>query len=133
MSCNRFVEVWGSAAGPVRVLGPATRLATGGLLFASVLASDPATITGFLLILAIVSIWFFAVKPPRLLIGPLLFFAFTLFGPFFLMTPWVQTSTADVDLLIPMPVGRRLAYRNQGNRGVVDQRLDGFHAWAARV
>ncbi len=104
MSCNRFVEVWGSAAGPVKVLGPATRLLTGGLLFASVLASDPATATGFVFILAITSIWFVSVKPPSLLIGPLLLFAFTLFGPFFLLTPWVQTPTAaGVDLLIPMP------------------------------
>ncbi len=104
MSCNRFVEVWGSAEGPARTLAPATRLGIGALWFASVLANDPAQASGLAVTLLVVLPWFVMVKPPRLLLGPLLLFAFTLFAPFVLFTPWVTTTSGPAaDLMIPMP------------------------------
>ncbi len=112
MSCNRFVEAWGSAEGRAKKHGPATRLATGAMLFASVLANDPATTSGLALTLVTVTGWYLAVRPPKLLIGPLLMFALTVFLPFFFLTPWVQPHS-DINLLIPMPwaVASRIALK----------------------
>ncbi len=102
MSCNRFVEAWGGAEGPVKRLRPTARLATGVLLFAAVLVHDPATTAGLSGTLLIVSLWFMAVQPPGLLLRPLFLFAFILFAPFFLLTPWIDVPQ-DPGLLIPVP------------------------------
>ena len=103
MSCNRFVEAWGSAEGAAKSLSPSGRLVAGGLLFSSVLTCDPATIPGAGITVGILIAWFFAVRPPRLLLGPLLLFALFLFAPFFVLIPWIPTTESSVELLIPMP------------------------------
>ncbi len=113
MSCNRFIEVWGSAQGPVKRLSLHVRLLIGVLLFSATLIADPASSGGLVLSLTIPAVWFLLVRPPKLLVGPLLSFAFILFIPFFLLTPWIESYSSASTSLIPMPwaVPWRIAIR----------------------
>lgn len=103
MSCNRFVEVWGSAEGKIKKLSPHIRLLAGFTFFIGIFISDQAKTGGLLLTLAIVLGWYLMVKPPALLKKPLLIFSLILFLPFLIFTPFIDTSMPAEKLLVPMP------------------------------
>jgi energy-coupling factor transporter transmembrane protein EcfT len=88
-----WLDVWGSAAGPVRRLAPQARILTGVGVFAACLVPRPATAAGSLLVAGTVVAWLAACRPPARLIGAASIFSLALFSPVFAIAPLAPAWT----------------------------------------
>ena len=99
MSCNRFIEIWGTGKGPLRRFASQARLLTGICIFVACLIPSPDRLTGFLFVTITTTAWLIAARPPARTLGRLAVFGLIFFTPFFLITPWVKTSSLSLPLL----------------------------------
>lgn len=118
MSGVRVVDVWGSATGPLTRLSPQGRIVAGGLLLAAVVIVDPATWPGLALWAATLLGWMLATRPLSALRGRLLLFGLVLFGPWFLLVPWIEPHAAGVPFPVPWIEGAWVAPWRVFFRGV---------------
>jgi energy-coupling factor transporter transmembrane protein EcfT len=82
-----WLDVWGSAAGPVTRLAPQARILAGASMFAACLVPRPATALGSLLVAGTVVAWIVLCRPPARLVGAALIFSLALFSLAFVIAP----------------------------------------------
>ena len=99
MSCNRFIEIWGTGKGPLRRFASQARLLSGVCIFVACLIPSPDRLTGFLFVAITTTAWLIAVRPPARTLARLAALGLIFFTPFFLITPWVGTSSFSLPLL----------------------------------
>ena len=99
MSCNRFIEIWGTGSGPLRRFAPQTRLLAGIGLFVACLIPSPDRLTGFLFVAITTIAWLIAARPPARVLGRLVVVGLIFFTPFFLLIPWVEKASCPLPLL----------------------------------
>ena len=86
-------QVWGSAHGPIRRLSPNARLTSGAAVFAVCLISPATGRLGLGAVAITLAVWTGLVRPPLRIAGATLVLGLTLFLPYYLLTPLIETET----------------------------------------
>ena len=98
MSCNHFIEIWGTGSGPLRRFAPQARLLGGIGIFVACLIPSPDRLTGFLFVATTTMAWLITARPPARTLRRLVVVGLIFFTPFFLVTPWVETASRSLPL-----------------------------------
>jgi cobalt/nickel transport system permease protein len=88
-----WLDVWGSAAGPVTRLAPQARILAGVGMFAACLAARPAIASGSVVVAATVAVWLLLCRPPARLVLATSIFSLALFAPAFVIAPLAPAWT----------------------------------------
>ncbi len=96
MSCNYFLEVFGSGSGIIRKVSPDTRLVSGFLFFCSVLILPFNKFFGVLLIFLISAVCFILYRPSYEIVKKTIIFGFVMFAPLFLLIPFITDASGKL-------------------------------------
>lgn len=88
------IRLWGSGSGPARMLAPVARILAGLLLFVAVVWSQPDQTTDLILLLTAVLLGVYFSGIPGRYIWSLLFYGVLIFGPIFLLAPFIHPGPA---------------------------------------
>jgi len=107
-----FIDFWGSGNGHLRRMIPSARIICGVVIFASCLVLPVYKPLGFYIICGTTITWAFLCGIPWKNITGLLLYAFLLFLPLFLLTPWIERHPSSgynwYDATkVPMEIGIR--------------------------
>jgi energy-coupling factor transporter transmembrane protein EcfT len=93
---THFHNLWGSAAGTVKILSPATRIICGVCVFLAAMTAPADSAAGVAIMAFSVIAWTAVCRPPwRILWGSLALGA-VMFLPYFLLTPFIRYGGAAV-------------------------------------
>lgn len=96
MSCNHFIEVFGSGNGAIRRSSPVARLITGFLLFSTTVILPPTRPTGIIMLLFLPVICILIYRPAGDVIRSTIFFGLMMFAPLLLLVPFVPDGSPRI-------------------------------------
>jgi len=87
---NAWHEVWGSGSGRAKCLAPQSRIACGTIFLATAVTVPVDHLAGVLFLIAIVTAWILACRPPGRVFRMFFLLGLVFFLPYFLLVPLIR-------------------------------------------